>query len=402
MGAGKSCHDAPEGTPHHLTFGECSPSLTYMVLHTDIPARNQIDSMMTARNPASVSIYLPTDPVSTGEHERLQLKNLTTQAARDLAEQGVDKRDIAAIEDELQDLIDDVDIWRYMARSLAIFATPDYIATFRLPNHLNEHLHVSDRFFLKPLLRSVTFPHMGYVLALSQNQVRLLEVLPEGAPFEVSVPDLPSDMGAVIAAEGAPGRAPRRRLAGAEGTKVRMAQFARRINQALRPVLQGDAPLVIAGTEPMVSIFRAACTYPDLSPDTLSSNPETTPDADLAQQARAVLDRTYAQQLAAQLELFEQRRAQSRAVSDLADVAKAATRGMVDTVFVDIDDNVPGQLDDDTGEVTFADDNDPHAYGLVDEIVRQVWMAGGQVLAVRREDVPDQGTVAAILRYPLV
>lgn len=372
-----------------------------MVLHTDIPARSRIDSMMTARNPASVSIYLPTDPVSTGEHERLQLKNLAAAAARELHAQGVDKRDVAAIEDELQDLLDDVAIWRYMARSLAIFATPDFIATFRLPNHLQEHLQVADRFFLKPLLRSVTFPHMGYVLALSQNHVRLLEVLPEGAPFEVDVPDLPRDMDAVIAAEGAPGRAPKRRLAGTEGTKVRMAQFARRVNQALRPVLQGDAPLVIASTEPMASIFRAACTYPELSEETLSGNPDSTPDADLAQQAREVLDRTYDRQLDAKLALFEERRAQSRAVSDLTEVARAAARGMVDTVFVDIDAVVPGQLDDQTGEVTLSDANDPQAYGLVDEIVRLVWLTGGQVLAVRSEQVPGAQTVAAILRYPL-
>jgi hypothetical protein len=372
-----------------------------MVLHTDIPARNQIDVMMTARNPASVSIYLPTDPVSPGDHERLQLKNLTAAAARELQQQGVDKRDIAAIEEELHDLIDDVAMWRYMARSLAIFATPDSIATFRLPNHLQEHLQVADRFFVKPLLRSVTFPNLGYVLALSQNRVRLLEVLPEGAPFEVTVPDLPSDMDAVTAAEGAPGRAPRRRLAGDEGTKVRMAQYARRINQALRPVLQGDAPLVIAGTEPMVSIFRAACTYPDLQAETISGNPDTTTDADLAAAARTILDQAHAQLLADRLDEFEQRRSQSRALVDLADVARAATRGMVDTVFVDIDDNVPGQLDDTTGEVTFADGEDPQAYGLVDEIVRQVWLTGGNVLAVRREDVPDGGTVAAILRYPL-
>ena len=38
---------------------------------------------------------------------------------------------------------------------------------------------------------------------------------------------------------------------------------------------------------------------------------------------------------------------------------------------------------------------------VVDEIARRVWLSGGRVLAVRRDDVPGRSSVAAILRYPL-
>ena len=69
--------------------------------------------------------------------------------------------------------------------------------------------------------------------------------------------------------------------------------------------------------------------------------------------------------------------------------------------MVDIDEVVPGSIDEGTGAVTFADAAGPDRYGVVDEIVRRVWLAGGEVLAVRRHDIPDQGSVAAILRYPL-
>jgi len=371
-----------------------------MLLHTDIPTVQQIDQLMTSREPASVSIYMPTATDTKGEQERLQLKNLASDAVGELTAKGVDKRDIALVEEHLQELIDDADMWRYQARSLAIFATPDSVRTFRLPNQLQAQVHASDRFFVKPLLRAITFPHTGYVLALSQNEVRLLEILADGPPLVVKVPDMPADMDAAMASRGVSGRAPRGRISSAEGNKIRMAQYSRRINQALRPVLHGDAPLIIAATEPLASIFRAACTYPQLSPDTLSGNPETTSDADLAAQARDALDSTYARQLADSHGLFETRRAQSRAVSDLAEVARAAVMGMVDTVFVDIDDVVPGTLDADSGAVTLLPANDPEAYGLVDEIIRHVWAAGGTVLAVRREDVPDGGTCAAILRYP--
>jgi hypothetical protein len=35
----------------------------------------------------------------------------------------------------------------------------------------------------------------------------------------------------------------------------------------------------------------------------------------------------------------------------------------------------------------------------VDEIARRVWRNGGNVLAVRRDDIPGRGAVAAIRRY---
>ena len=37
------------------------------LLHTDVPAVEQVDQLMSERNPASVSIYLPTETSSTGE-----------------------------------------------------------------------------------------------------------------------------------------------------------------------------------------------------------------------------------------------------------------------------------------------------------------------------------------------
>jgi hypothetical protein len=38
---------------------------------------------------------------------------------------------------------------------------------------------------------------------------------------------------------------------------------------------------------------------------------------------------------------------------------------------------------------------------VVDEIARRVLASGGRVPALRRDDNPSQGTVAAILRYPV-
>jgi hypothetical protein len=371
-----------------------------MSLHTDIPTRAQIDRLLTSRNPSSVSIYLPTDPASPGYAERIELKNLTTEAERQLGELDAARSDVAEIAASFAEMAGDEAFWRHQARSLAVFATPDTLVTFRLPNHLVSLAVVSDRFHLKPLLRSVTFPQLAFVLALAENSVRLLEVAADLEPWVVDVPDLPASAAAAVGKPSIKGRAPRRKIQGSEGQKVRLAQYSRQIDRALRPLLSGlDVPLILAAAEPIDAIFRSVNTYPHLASVSIPGNPETTSDADLVSSARSVLTELHAEELRTLQDLLELRRSEGRAAQDIADIARAATQGAVATVFVDIDEVIPGSIDETTGAVTFSTADDVASYGVVDEIARRVWLTGGRVLAVRRDDIPGKNSVAAILRY---
>jgi hypothetical protein len=58
-------------------------------------------------------------------------------------------------------------------------------------------------------------------------------------------------------------------------------------------------------------------------------------------------------------------------------------------------------IDEKTGAVALSPGTGVDQYGVVDEIVRRAWRAGGRVLAVRRDQIPLLGSVAAILRYPI-
>lgn len=370
-----------------------------MILHTDVPTRAQLDQLFAVREPGSLSIYLPTNPSSRGDAERIELRNLAGEASRQLREGGAARADVAAIDDELADLVDDDEFWRYQARSLALFLTPTTSATFRLANNLTPLVEVSDRFHLAPLLRAVTFPHTAFVLALAQGSVRLLEIVPDLEPAEVKLEGLPTDVADAVGKSSIRDRAPIRKLQGSEGQKTRIRQYARRIDEALRPLLNGlDLPLILAAAEPIDSIYRSVNSYPHLLATTLPGNPEAVSDGELAESARRVLDDLYAGELLATHETYALRASQRRASSDIADVARAATYGLVDTVLVDIDEDVPGRVDE-SGAVSIDSGGDAVNYGVVDEIARRVWLNGGKVLAVRRDDIPGRASVAAILRY---
>jgi hypothetical protein len=374
-------------------------------MHTDIPTRADLEWLLAARDAASVSIYLPTSPEEPGTRDRIEFKNLSAQALEQLGASDVrdDLRDVLDdLRDVLDDLVDDEDFWTRQAHSLAVFATPSGVRTFQVANRLSPIVEVSDRFHVKPLLRSATFPQAAYVLALSQNGARLVEVSPDAPPTAVKVPGMPRDAASAVGKASIADRSADRRIQGSEGQKVRLRQYSRRVEEALRPLLSGlDLPLILAGAEPLASIFRTVCTYPHLASVGIAGNPDEATDAELADASRGVLDELYAGELGDLRAQYEQRAPQGRASDDLAAIARAATFGAVDTMFADIDETLPGTVDDTDGALTLDEADDAINYEVVDEIARRVLLARGRVVAVRRDDIPGGGPAAAILRYPI-
>ena len=112
-----------------------------------------------------------------------------------------------------------------------------------------------------------------------------------------------------------------------------------------------------------------------------------------------MLDGIYADDVAALAALFASREPQGRAVTDIAQAARAATFGAIDTLVADMDAVVAGTVDDETGAVAFGEPGRAETYGVVDEIARRTLLAGGRVVSARRADVPGGGDLAAILRY---
>ena len=373
-----------------------------MTLHTDMPTRSTVERLLTARDALSVSIYLQTSPLTQeAQGSRIELKNLAAEATQQLETAGADRRGVEEIRESLDDLVADDDFWAEQARSLALFASPDGLRTFRLPNRLSNVVEVADRFYVKPLLRATTFPQAAFVLALAAGSVRLIEIMRDGPPFVVDVPGLPKDAASAAGKASIADRSPSGRIQGSEGQKLRLRQYARKIEQALRGVLSGlELPLILAATEPLDAIYRSLNSYPHLVEAGISRSPERMTEDELATAARGVLDEAYAHELAAVRASFELRSAHGRASTDVAAVARAATYGAVDTLIADIDVKLPGHVDEESGGVTFAAD-DAVSYGVVDEVARRVLLSGGRVLAVRGPDVPGEGPMAAILRYAL-
>src|SRR5699024_9621369 len=98
------------------------------------------------------------------------------------------------------------------------------------------------------------------------------------------------------------------RVQALQGEKIRLAQYARSVDRALRSLLSGrDLPLILAAAQPMSSIFKGVCTYSGLAERTITRSPDRMTAGDLAEAARPIMDQLYADEVAALKQLYETR-----------------------------------------------------------------------------------------------
>lgn len=366
-----------------------------------IPSREEILELAQVRtvwpDDVCISLYVETSPLRLNwESCRIELNNQVRKALAKLEEEGFNKKHLPLLRERLEEVANADSYSLFRANSLAVMATLDSVRLYRLANKLNTQLEMSDRFYLKPLLRALTFRHTAYILALSENEARVIELLPDAEPEVLHLPSMPRNAQSAI---GLPDHISINATGAFSPLRPRrLAEYARKVEDAIKPLLREcDSPVILVAAEPLASAFRSVSSI-CLADNIVFTSPDKLPDHELAALARPVLDRHYARQLGEVRALFDERRGQDRVVTELQDLARAATYGMIGLMLVDFDRTQTGYIDDE-GNLEFSDD--PGAYGILDEIVKRAIESGAKILAVRNEDMLGNTGGAAILRYPL-
>jgi hypothetical protein len=262
----------------------------------DIFSRDTLVELTAVPAARTLSIFLPThragpDIRPFAAEDVIRWKNLVRDAADQLAAAEMPPREVDALLQPARELADDQTFWQYQADGLAAFAAPGLFQTFRVPLHLDELVVVAPRFHLKPLLPLLAGDSRFYVLALSQNQVRLIEANRDSAS-EVDLGNAPRSLQEALrfddperqlqfhTGSGAQPRGKRAAVFHGHGVGIddqndNILRFCRQVDrglsQALRP---SGAPLMLAAVESVAAIYRQANTYQHLLDAVVQGNPE--------------------------------------------------------------------------------------------------------------------------------
>ena len=362
-----------------------------------------------------VSIYLPTHRAGkeTGQ-DSIRLKNLLSEAGQRLAAGGYRPPDIQEMLEPVQKLVNDTMFWRYQGDGLALFISRDFLRTYRLPEAFEELVIVTERLHIKPLLPLLSGDGRFFILALSQNEVRLLQ----GSRHNISdieLEQVPASLKEALKYDdperqlqfhtrtGGPGK----RAAifhghgvGIDEAKDNVLRYFQQIDKGLHEILKEEtSPLVLSGVEYLFPLYRQASSYQHILEQGIPGNPEEMSPEDLHKSAWTLVEPLF---MAAEKEAaarYRSLRNSEKSSHDITKIVPASFYGKIDLLFVAVGTQQWGAFDPKKNVVHLHAEAEPHDEDLLDFAAVHTLINGGTIYAVTRERMPDTTTTAAIYRY---
>ena len=384
----------------------------------DILTRAELEQLMRKEQQWCVSIYMPTHRTGReAQQDPIRLKNLLGEAEKRLSDQGVGTRDVQQMLELASKCLQDSYFWQHQSDGLAIFITSNRVRSYRLPLNFEEFVAVMDHFHIKPLLPLFTGDGQFYILALSQNEVRLLlgtrysvsevDIGQVGGSLAEAIPSVNHQMSLQLHSSGSSGGSGSVTFHGQgggsdESAKKELLRYFRLVADGLKEFLQGNrAPLVLAGVEYLLPIYKEANTYPNLIDTVIKGNPDLLSADELHKSAWEIIRPLFQ---AAQEEAFAHYQqlagqASERVADTLEKIVPAAYHGQVETLFVAAGEQQWGILNPVTNEIELHDQMESGDEPLLDLATVHTYLKGGTVYAVEPEMVPGGTPAAAVLRY---
>ena len=142
----------------------------------NILTKSELEILLKKQSGACVSIFMPTHRIGAEvQQDKISLKNLLRQAEERLVDIGLRRPEAIKLLAPIYKTLNDDVFWQHPSDGLAIFLSPEMFRYYRVPFNFERLVVVSDRFHIKPLLPVFSGNGRFYILALSQNQVRLLQ-----------------------------------------------------------------------------------------------------------------------------------------------------------------------------------------------------------------------------------
>jgi hypothetical protein len=314
-----------------------------------------------------------------------------------------------------RELLQKYSFWRYSADGLALFLSTEQFQTYRLPIKFEELMVTGNRFHIKPLLPLFSSDGRFYVLALSQNEVRMLQCTRFSA-MAVDLSELSGglrevlrydDTGKTLQFHTGTADSDGRRSAmfhghgvGVDDTKDEITQYFRQVDAVIDRILQNEsAPLVLAGVDYLLPLYRSATSYRNLADEGILGNPEGLSVQTLHTKAWQIVQPIFAATQEEESARLQQFLGTGLATGDLREIVPASVQGRVDVLFVATGQQRWGILASDGSRVKLPAEAAAGSEDLLNLAAVETLMHGGRVFALHPEQVPLEGSAAALFRY---
>lgn len=361
----------------------------------------------------SVSIFLPTHRAGLEtQQDPIRFKNLLRDAEKQLLDGGMGPREAGALLQPAQALLEDSDFWNHQRDGLAVFMAADDFHSYPLPFNVEELIVVAQTYYVQPVLPLFTNNGHYFILALSQNEVRLFEGTRYGVG-QIALPDgVPANREAALRLDG-----PQKSLqmhSGGEGgmfhgqglgheeEKNLIEQYLNLVDTSLAEIFrEQNAPLVLAGVDYLLPMYRKVSEYQNIMEEGITGSPEHLRPEELQEQAWHIVETYFQQETKKTVEQYQQLADTDKATDNVDEIVAAAVNGRVDKLILSVENQIWGAFNPKDGKVIRSSNGQSkkHNLALLDFTAMNTLQNGGTVCALSQDEMPTDSPIAAVFRY---
>jgi len=280
-----------------------------------------------------------------------------------------------------------------------------------------ETLVIEPSFYVTPMIPIMASNEYFYLLVISKQCAKLfkadawgMQIVPVELPQSIEEVKRISGLDATTFRSGSSGsRAPKYSQEGSyhgagggnPDGKDNMLVYFEAVDDILweKVFNKENAPLVLAGVEYVLPIYRSACDYHNVWPEALTGNRDQQDTRSLYQDAKQLMQPYFEQRQNKALELYMNNSANGRTSSISADVIPASYYSQVSHLFVCKGEHIWGTFDEMSNALIFHDSSGQGGEDLLDNAVEKTLANGGEVFLLDRDKMPAESQLAAIMRY---
>jgi hypothetical protein len=364
-----------------------------------------------------ISIYLPTHPSGQAVNEQVDLisfKNALQQVEKILQEKNTDPVALKKMLEPGYELLRDEKFWKEQTKGLAVFVADDFFKFIRLPGTVSEEVLVNSSFSVSKLLPFMVRKEYFYLLVISKKNPKFYRADAFGIEH-IPVDELPVAVDDVVRFEnkedqklwrmgqrGGTGGANFHGIgAGKPDEKQHIAIYLEEVDDTLweTHLNRSTAPLLLAGLDFLIPIYRSVSDYKYIWPEALTGNHQDDDLNSLYEQAMKVMEPYFNEGMQKALNDFGNKSATALTSNDPKEVIPAAFYGRISHLFIQKDAYLWGTFREDTNELNIATGPGGEAENLADRAVAKTIQTGGEVYIMEKDQMPQKAAMAAIFRY---
>lgn len=379
--------------------------------------KETLNPLVEYNAPLCISIYIPM--ARSGKETQknpIRFKNACKEVEELLNNAGYEDTDTNIILEKLSAFKMDNEFFQNQLDGLAVFLSDNFERIYKLPVRFEHKVEIGNTFNLRPLLQTLQNDQSFYILTISKELSRLFKAGKFHLSEVILSADTPTSFKEAMKYDEPENQLQYQTVSSADGGRTaiyhghsesdKMNKDLRRYFRMLdlgvgKAIADHNLPVVLAGLEYLHPIYKDASNLPHIIPTGIYHNPLQISEDELHAKAWEIIERETTSPVDEAITQYQDLLGTQKTNTDVSTLPLAASSGRVDTLLVDKNSTILGQVDTNQQEVVLGNGQDQSQdIDLINFSIQQTILNGGDVYIIDEEQLTtEESPIAAIMRY---